>query len=469
MPARFLTPETQREFEQKSGLRLKRSSDGFELIDPGTGEPFAHMSRELTAELARDWPWFTDRIWLLSAVARQDLTRDEKRAVIDRLLPAADPEKFGVHKALPGVMRQGAKWRFQQEDRRVEALRRALYDGVDALEQEAGQDQALARLRETLFPELYSAGRQLREILLDTLPFLGNARSYVHFENELAAAREKIEAGDWSGAAGSGGLAFLNALGTLPGASTMRAVGKHAPKIVPYGEAMIAEVKLGRMARQWGNLSEPINPAKLFGTRFENLSPEMKAKIRPITNWAVGAAGEDFARHRARQVDPSATIPDALKSPIGRRRTHDILKRDLRDVVIDDLGALWARLRNAPPPAATPGVHLEVKTGAGTKKSNQTAFDDLVNNNRNIAAALNIRSINALRVLPSEIPPQFLVKHAEAWLARSKTPKPVADELMAGLHDQIKMRNSKFRTLDYIVLLSRLSRLGATTERNVID
>jgi hypothetical protein len=40
---------------------------------------------------------------------------------------------------------------------------------------------------------------------------------------------------------------------------------------------------------------------------------------------------------------------------------------------------------------------------------------------------------------------------------------------MAGLHDQIKMRNSKFRTLDYIVLLSRLSRLGATTERNVID
>jgi peptidoglycan hydrolase-like protein with peptidoglycan-binding domain len=468
MPARFLTPETQREFEQKSGLKLKRSSDGFELIDPTTGEPFAHMSRELTAELARDWPWFTDRIWLLSEVARQDLTRDEKRAVIDSLLPAADPEKFGVRKALPGVMRQGAKWRFQQEDRRVEALRRALYDGVDALEHEAGRDQALSRLRETLFPELYSEGRQLREILLDTLPFLGNARSYVHFENELAAAREKIEAGDWSGAEESGGLAFLNALGTIPGASTLRAVGKHAPKLVPYGEAVIAEVKFGRMARQWENLSEPINPAKLFGKRFENLAPEMKAKIGPITNWAVGAAGQDYARHWARRVDPSAKIPDTLKLPIGRR-THDILKRDFRDVVVDDVAARWAKLRKAPPPTPTPGIHQEVKTGAGTKKPNQAAFDDLANNNRDVAAALSIRSIEALRVLPSEIPAQFLVEHAESWLARSKTPKSVANELMAGLHEQIRTRDSKFRTLDYIVLLSRLSRLGATAERNVID
>lgn len=469
LPARFLTPEAQQEFEQKSGLKLRKTANGFELVNPATGEPFAQMPRELAAELARDWTWFSDRVWLLSAVARQDLTRNEKRAVVDRLLPAADPEKFGIDKSLPGFARRVAKQRFQEEHRRVEALRRTLYDGVDALEQEATRDEVLPRLRQNLLPELYSEGRQLREILLDLVPVLGNARSYVHFQNELAAAREKIEAGDWSGAAESGGLAFLNAVGMYPGANIAKLAGKVALKVVPYGEATAAAVKLGRMEKRWDDLSEPINASKIFGKHYDNLPDHLKDRLNRVANWSQGGAGQEFAFHLGKQVDPLATQPGALKLPIGRR-THDMVKRDFHEVVLDDIRHAFAKFRGNPAPSPTQGIHHEVKTGAGPLKSNQRAFDDLVNNNPSIAASLGVRRIRALRVLPSEIPPQFVIDHSRSHLARlvtaGKLPQADADALMKGVNDHLRSRTATVRTLDYVAFLSHLA---ATGERNAID
>jgi len=129
--------------------------------------------------------------------------------------------------------------------------------------------------------------------------------------------------------------------------------------------------------------------------------------VKPATNNAIGAAAERHGLGLAERMDPEALPEVEVKTPVwfAKDRRYDIVARGWSDQVMEEVYAMYARLRGrqGETKRALP-EHYEVKTGETIGPPHQRAVDAEARANPGSFGDPPVVSVRTLRIFDYQIP-----------------------------------------------------------------
>lgn len=475
LPGAPLTADNRRKFEKRTGYTLSPTDEGVSLINPETGRSLAMLREDRAAELADRVDDYGDRIGLLELVDRDDISFDEKLRIATRMLRPVDPAEYAAARRHSPHSRARARaiamGRIQTRDRLTETAWTAFHRAVQDLELGVPRDIAMAPLQKALFPELYDPQRVVTDFLKDAMLGLGSIRSFKSALNEGRLAYDAFDEGDWGEGSEHAVKGLIDAVGSLPALSSIKA----GAKALPYGKAFWASGQLGIAGRRFHAINDKIDAEKLLGETFKNLPEKLKTRIRLTTANVYGAAGEKYISDLAKTIDSLGHRPGMVQIPKSSaarsgRRFFDYYHRALTDVMLDDMAAGYAKFMGKAAPAPRSGSHIEVKTGGAIKNKRQDYVDGWLLNNADFAAQQGVSGIRNYRVLPRELPIDFIVKDMDERfrkMVREKVLNPEDAALM--LESLARQKASGVRAINALNYFGLMSRLGMSGYRNFVE
>jgi hypothetical protein len=485
MPAAYLDDDDIQEFTNETGYGLTRGEGGFTLTDPSGRELF-DLAEEDAAELARIWsPEVADRVAIIGLLWREDMSPAEKRKPLKEAVDAGKPVLGRILTDRREIADHLAKAAARNLDRkRLEA-----FDAVaEAMERGASDEEIgelLGELNAAMLPEVLGTERFVREFAMDLVPFLGNARSFRHLQNDIAEVERAIETGEWGDAAWAGGMALLDFVGIFPGGNLLKTgaklMGRGLVKAVPHLDGLLAERTIRRFKAQWHGTTIPAIKARdIFGDdALAGLPQDLVDSLDGLISNRWGkAGGEARLEELGKRMDPSSKPPAAVVLPEGRgfksKKRHYDLEAYYRSDIIAKKNALLGRVARWIAGAGKKaderiGGHprrMELKTNDRIKPPDQDHTDRIISKNPDIADELKIGGIDDLRMARKDVPMKFVIedlpKYLNSWVDTNKLSRSDADMLMLAMR---KMHANGILTISVENYATLLVRLGAATAR----
>ena len=245
--------------------------------------PFLSLSPEFARRLADDADDYAGRLALLEGLRSGRLKGAELDAEARRRLI----KHYGPDLVLGGEA--------DREDRTAyeafkEAERQLAKDGGKA-------DAVIAALVPALLPELDDPD-VIRDLILDSLPIVGNVRGAMSAVEDAGAAFEALRDGDWGRAGKLGLFSALDAAGAVPGAGLLfkplARAARRAVRTMPKVEKYLAQQRVGRALDRFDRRIEETRIKDFVGADvWEGLSDSLRADLNLALNRVKGNVTEN--------------------------------------------------------------------------------------------------------------------------------------------------------------------------------
>ena len=217
------------------------------------------------------------------------------------------------------------------------------------------------------FSRFLSSG-QMREMVLDLLPIIGNVRSAAEAYESYRDAIEALEREDWGAFVEHGGMGLLNTLGAVGGpfggplVRIVKAGMRYLADATPVVRRAVAAHGMKKAANRAGKLYPGVRVEKALGRAFDRLTDEQKKKVRGIFPNVVGKAGERHAIRQAKnagqpvtQQGPRTATTVDMGGKTATRRYDALIGEVQRNFFVDAFRIFHPNART---------VAMEVKAGA---------------------------------------------------------------------------------------------------------
>ena len=287
----------------------------------------------------------------------------------------------------------------------------------------AGRSKAMVGkvLAYSLLPEGISNEREVRALLLDFLPVVGEIRSgreaVKNYANMIRAVRQE----DWKAAASLGLFGALNTVGAVPGIGRLfKPVARSVVRVLrstPGLKAAHATFMLRRFFKQGEKKLPSISPVDVVGRQWKFLSHDQQKLWRALFSTIKGHAGEKEADKLFKAS--WWHVADIKRFPgegVGKTRIYDA-------VVAKGLPELFEKIFGKNKVLKWSGI--EVKVDRSTRKALQRRADRVANERGltslrpdPIHGTIRISEASLLSLSLHQIPEKTLLETARGQLAR---------------------------------------------------
>lgn len=396
-----------RRFASVTGYALVENTDGAGslIVQDAAGTPVVHIPQSLVAEFIVD-PQGANNLDTLAAWQAGEIGATEAAS---RFLTAFDGT---------------ADEEFAGE----------LGDAIYALEEAIGEgtidrSQAATLLIPALYPGTELPIEFIQDLILDTLPIIGNIRSAEAFVEDIEAVGLAIENEDWWAASGNALLAVLDLAGAIPGLGLIfRPIKNGLLRIARHSSAF--RKAHSRMLLLWmGHRGRHLEPSTrvqdYFGGVWPQLTSEQQASFSAIFPRIIGDAGEqrtyDLLEQSGRRVVTWADIDQLADLPADVVVTQPTIRRSgsprtfrRPDAAIRIAGDLMEIVFMRGRPTNTPfGELIESKVG-GSWNHKQVLRDKILTEEE------ITEGVHILRARLREIEPSYIIDAANRHLSSER-------------------------------------------------
>ena len=206
----------------------------------------------------------------------------------------------------------------------------------------------------------FLTSERIRDLILDSLPGIGNVRSgfdaYESWREAIEAARRE----DWDAFLEHGGMGLLNTIGAVGGpfggplVRLIKAGIRYLADATPGVRQAVAAHDLKRAAKRFDKTYRSIRVEKVLGEAYHRLPAAQKKRVKGIFPNILGTAGE---RHAVRQLDragqpvtrqgPKTTTTVNVNGRPVKRRYDALIEKVQHNVFVDGFKVFHPKTRRA--------------------------------------------------------------------------------------------------------------------------
>ena len=311
------------------------------------------------------------------------------------------------------------------------------------------------------FSRFLSSG-QMREIVLDLMPIIGNIRSAEDAYESWRDAYEAASRGDWGAFVAHGGMGALNTIGAIGGpfsgpiVGMLRAGIRRLADETPGLAQVLARRDIGKAADAAAKSIDPIQVQKVLKKTFGRLTEDQKKTVKGIFPNILGTSAERHAIDQLERLGQNvakqgrATTDTVNVGGKTVKRRHDARIAELeRNFFVRGMKAF-------DPDARSIGVEVKAQSSSFRK---QAAADAAMEKDGSI-----VQKVLPLRYPARAIPEKVLEKTTRGMLAKHVTGKPGGlseqdvDRIVAGVK---RLRRSKGDWVTAEVIVGTIARGAA--------